>query len=259
VLNIKPIARRFYWRVASFFGKREIVHIEKTENRSTNIFVYSDSRVSASFEKPVIEDLVRSLEDDDIFFDIGANFGRYSCLVGTAVPTAQVFAFEPNPEAASVLRGNLRWNCIDAHVIKTALSNREGETSLDLQEGAERASIQDESGPTSDSITVRMITLDNLLEREGLPHPSVIKVDVEGAELKVIKGMRATLPIKDLRLLYCEVHPHLMKKMGDKESELFAYLDEAGFEVEVIDKRDVQYEDGGSEVQKFIRASRGGE
>lgn len=68
--------------------------------------------------------------------------------------------------------------------------------------------------------------------------------------------MEMTLKGEDLRLLYCGVHPYLMKKMGYEEVNLFERLKDAGFEVEVIDQRDVQYEDGGSEVQKFIRASR---
>nr|WP_272505691.1 FkbM family methyltransferase [Salinibacter ruber] len=203
-----------------------------------------------------MESLLQRLEKKDVFYDIGANFGRYSCLIGKVNPSTQVFAFEPNPEAADFLRENLRWNRVNADVVECALSNCNGEISLNLQEGAERARIQADSGSTSDSVTVRMTTLDNLLERKSLPPPSVLKIDVEGAELKAIEGMEMTLKGEDLRLLYCEVHPYLMKKMGYEEVNLFERLKDAGFEVEVIDQRDVQYEDGGSEVQKFIRASR---
>jgi FkbM family methyltransferase len=256
--KIKRIIRKVYWKTVSVIGQRSIIHIEKKDNRSTNIFVNKSGSVDVSFEEKAIKNLIQNLRDDDTFYDIGANFGRYSCLVGEVRPGVRILAFEPNHEVASLLRENLRWNRVntDVDVFEYALSNREGKTSLDIQEGAERARIQAESRATSDSIEVQMITLDDLLEQESLPPPSVIKIDVEGAELKVIEGMDTTLKDDHLRLLYCEVHPYLMQKMGDEEESIFAKLNQAGFEVEVIDQRVVQYADGEEEVQKFVRARR---
>ncbi|MCS4149400.1 FkbM family methyltransferase [Salinibacter ruber] len=251
----KNIARWIYSQSASVICEEDVIYVFKSGERISKV-VHKNQCVSANSESEVMESLLQRLGKKDVFYDIGANFGRYSCLIGKVHPSTQVFAFEPNPEAADFLRENLRWNRVNADVIEYALSNCNGEISLDLQEGVERARIQADSGSTSDSVTVKMTTLDNLLERESLPPPSVLKIDVEGAELKVIEGMEMTLKGEDLRLLFCEVHPYLMKKMGDEEMNLFARLKDSGFEVEVIDQRDVQYEDGGSEVQKFIRASR---
>ena len=215
-----------------------------------------DLTVAANSEQIVAQDLIRSLRSTDVFYDVGANFGRYSCLVGAVHPEVNIIAFEPNPEAVSFLRKNLNWNRVRARVLEIALSSREEIVTLDVDEGPERARISIDGDASARSVQVQTSRLDRVLESGNLLPPSVLKLDVEGAELKVLEGMEKTLRSDDFRLLYCEVHPHLMGKMGDEAASLYSLLSDVGLEVQVLSERKVEYADGGREIQKFIRAHR---
>ena len=91
--------------------------------------------------------------------------------------------------------------------------------------------------------------LDTLQTEENLPKPTVVKIDVEGAEMKVLHGMEQLLD--SVEILYCEI-PHSMLANGKVSGEdvrnlLLTY----GFELEVLDERE-----GGNEFVKATRSDR---
>jgi arsenate reductase-like glutaredoxin family protein len=69
-----------------------------------------------------------------------------------------------------------------------------------------------------------------------------MKIDVEGAELKVLSGLEGILQNnRELRTIYCEVHPDLIKNYGRTAEEIKKLLEESGFEVKKIHNREGQY------------------
>lgn len=87
---------------------------------------------------------------------------------------------------------------------------------------------------------------DALVSGDDVPKPTVIKIDVEGAESLVIEGMKESLASEQCRLLYCEVHPSSdedpsIDDFGSSESELRELIHELGFDIEVIEQRERTY------------------
>lgn len=200
-----------------------------------------------SGERPVIENVLRSLNPDDTFYDIGANVGTYTCFSASKLGPDRTIAFEPEPENATRLQENLELNNLDAKIVEVALSDTDGTTSLALK-GNEAGEGEHTIATDGEVETVEVETArgDSIIEQHDLPAPTVVKIDVEGAELSVLRGLQETIR-ENCRLVYVEVHPEKIMDFGGEASEVNEFLTEAGFEVTEIAQR-------GNEV--FLRASK---
>ena len=199
-------------------------------------------------ERPVIEDVVPRLQEDDVFYDIGANVGTYTCFAASKLGPDGAFAYEPEPANANRLRENLKLNGLDAEVIEVALSDTDGRTVELALSGGEAGEGEHAIATSTDGETIKVETArgDTIIERRDLPKPTVVKVDVEGAELSVLRGLEGTLS-ENGRLAYVEVHPEKITGFGDRPSEVTEFLSELGFKTTEIAHR-------GNEV--FLRASK---
>lgn len=146
-----------------------------------------------STEALVQEALRRLLGPGDVVYDIGANVGFFAvlaaCLVGSS---GAVVAFEPLPSTAVALRRNAAPNGF-AHVTVVALAvgRATGAAKLALRKestGA-RLAAPGETGPTVD---VEVVAIDDLVGSGAIRPPAPGSIDVQGAELEAIVGMRLT-------------------------------------------------------------------
>lgn len=234
-----------YYRLLYYVSDDEL-QVEVADARAKfRISNYSESNQfhgNLRLERPMLKDLLETVEPEDIVFDIGANVGLYSCLVGDQLNSGHVVAFEPDPENARRLQDNLTSNDVRADIQEVALSDAEATATLRLEETGEageggnvlHAGSTDESDGTGRTVDVRMTRGDQLVDEDEVPQPTVLKVDVEGAELRVLEGLRETLADEQCRLVYCEVHPGLLSEQGRSPSELRETLEAAGFETERI-------------------------
>lgn len=140
--------------------------------------------------------LVRRLSDV-IFVDVGANIGFYTVVVGREPMVEQVHAFEPMPRAASEVRANVRANLADRQVTvhQVALSDQPG--FLDF---AVRGPLAGDNGVLADAIPGRTDYVVEAVPSERLDtvlaatdRHIVLKVDVEGHELSMLRGAERTL------------------------------------------------------------------
>lgn len=160
-------------------------------------------------ESTMLTDLLCELEPDDVFWDVGAHVGIYSCFAANVLPEHRITAFEPLPENLVRLRTNLTYNDATPFTLDCALSNESGTAQFDSPsfsrtDWGARASLARDPG--ENAITVPIRTGDKLIANGAIPPPTVVKIDVEGAELPVIEGMEAALSHDRCRLIYCEVH-----------------------------------------------------
>ena len=159
--------------------------------------------------------LERHLGPADVFLDIGANLGFYTMLAATRTSgRGRVHAFEPHP----VLLAHLRESCVLNNftdvvtVAPYAVSGRDGEIlTLHLPRNTEHLGIASlyphgylDDGP---SVSVPTITIDAHVATDAAPGDCVVKIDVEGAELDVLKGMKRLLSTARVKLLIIEVSP----------------------------------------------------
>jgi FkbM family methyltransferase len=141
--------------------------------------------------EPDVQDaLARELSDGMVAYDIGANIGFFTMIAARAVgPQGRVLAFEPLPENVRWLRHNADIN--DFRQIEI----------VDAAVGAAAGTVGFESGATdvwarvSDSgeHRVRVLSIDDGIAEGSLPVPDVVKIDIEGAEVEALDGMRETL------------------------------------------------------------------
>lgn len=135
------------------------------------------------------------LKPGGVFYDLGANIGFYSTLAGGLVgPSGAVYAFEPFPESAARARHNAQLNGF-AHVqvIESALSDVNGTVRFALQDKSASHRIDAQDTTTLSGIEVPSVTLDTAIAQHGLRPPSLIMIDIEGAEFAAIRGMTQTL------------------------------------------------------------------
>lgn len=172
----------------------------------------------------VSESLWRLVELGDEVVDVGANIGYFSVLLSRRVGSqGRVNSFEPNPQILDLLKENLQSrNNIELHAV--ALSDREQESSLFAPENYEAnrglASLNQQG--SKKIATVGLKTLDSFQLR-----PRVMKMDVEGHELQVLKGARDTL----ISLEHIVFEDHDLSGNGVAE-----FLNSQGFEIYYLQK-----------------------
>ena len=161
--------------------------------------------LTGTHEIQVQQAFIRSLRAGDRVWDVGANIG-YLALVAARIvgPTGTVLAIEPDPQCAEAVRRNAALNDLRQVDVVEAAAARAGGTA-DLVVVRDRlwtrlASVGDhhESERTA---RVRTIALDDV----EAPPPTLVKIDVEGAELDVVAGMSRLL--REARpIVVCEMH-----------------------------------------------------
>ena len=165
------------------------------------------------FEVDETEIITKVLPHVDVFVDIGANLGYYTCLALQS--GKRVIAFEPQQQNLQCLFQNLTANGWEesAEVFPLALSERPGLLTLYGASGPSASLIKNWAGYSSRfKKIVPVSTLDNVLVGRFLGKQLFIKMDVEGAEFQVLKGALSTLsitpkPIWLLEVCLEEFHP----------------------------------------------------
>lgn len=206
-----------------------------------NVTTISEYRRLKNFkdEQDIIRAIMEEVGTEDAFWDIGANIGTHSCFVGRQ-NNCQIYAFEPFSENAESLRKNFELNQINGEVFELALMNENSEMKIEAESGEAgegKVHISDKG-----DVTIDVVKGDHLIKTRNLQTPNVIKIDIEGAELEVLKGLENTLENDKCRTLFIELHPDRIPKFSDQnESKILNLLTEYGFEVEKLDGKRREY------------------
>jgi FkbM family methyltransferase len=181
--NILKDRLSIHSRVRLFFGEDMYITFPPYYDvKFYGAYVVSDAEVRMT------KYLIKTLKKGDIFFDIGANQGYYSILASALVGNfGKVYSFEPDPRNISVLMKNKRENVV---VIEKAVNDSSGKLDFYSVVGISGVSSFDVkyiSEYRYRKIQVEAITLDFFCSSEKIV-PNYIKIDVEGAEEKVLVG-----------------------------------------------------------------------
>ena len=179
------------------------------------------------------EVLGRYLKAGHVFYDIGANIGFYTVIgAHLAGEMGHVYAFEPFPEAIASVCKNVALNAFtNVTVEEAAVSDTEGfvRFALDEQSAKNKISKDGQTASNGDaakdapSIEVRLLSIDTYRRATKARLPDVVMIDVEGAEVDVLRGMKETLR-ESRPVILCEVH-WLGEKMEACFNELLKPLD----------------------------------
>jgi FkbM family methyltransferase len=177
------------------------------------------------------------LKDGGVFLDIGANFGLWSCILGT-IPNVECLCVEPFAREFLRLQQNIRLNpTIKAKLFNLALDNSshilEMKDFIPGNSGTVRVLLNDRH-PGSDCHSVAATTLQNILAHSGTNAVHLIKIDVEGYEIPILEGLDWQSSFRPKNII-TEFTDYSSRAKGKGRSTLFEFLTNQGYKGFTID------------------------
>lgn len=181
------------------------------------------------FESSETQLLLSFVKEDSVVVDIGANIGWYSILLGRAAPRGRVIAFEPIPSTLAFLRKNLALNKTpNVDIREHGLSDEDKDLVFFFHPHLSGATSAANLLDNKDAIEVRahVHRMDNILASE--PRIDLLKCDVEGAEIFVIRGGLQTIS-RTKPVLFIEMLRKWSAKFGYHPNEIIDLLGTIGY------------------------------
>ena len=234
-------SRFYYFKYKGY----KTINLDNLEIKISINHFLGDYREVNFFEKNEMDemrDIIQEVRKYGTFLDVGANIGINSIFASNV--SEEVYSIEPHPANSFYLAYNIHLNRSKVELYQCALSDEEGYVEFSgtrgglLADGSAALSeydLPEKSGPgdRSQNAFVKSEIGDKLLDKRNIGIPSVIKIDVEGSEGRVIEGIEDTLNSKECRVVYCEIH-----EGRSKYNRINKILKKHGFSTEVIDSRD---------------------
>jgi FkbM family methyltransferase len=222
---MKAIAFRWPFPVVAKVkgGRRMYVDLRSAVSRG----VY----VKGEFDPAVFEAIQRGLRKDGVFLDIGANVGIYSVqALDFLGQGGAVHAFEIDPRPLKcLLKTKERFGYENLLVHRTAIGATRG--NVQLVRAADSGTSQ--VGGSTLGLTVPMVSLDEWSHGFGLGRVDVIKIDVEGYEMEVLRGAREVVE-RFHPLMVIEADDSLLCRCGASVDDLERFLSSLGYKVETV-------------------------
>lgn len=231
--KINTLGRLFLWKLNQLFLHKpvtvdltpEIKCVCHPDSSFGSLIVYTKFPEYAEMNF-----LYDYLEKDDIFVDVGANIGAYSLIAASKIKTGKIFSFEPSPKALKYLKENIQINNIKhiVTIVDKVVSDKNGFEKFISGKHSEVDRIGGKSDLFHKIKTIPSITLDKFLTIQKIPYVDLIKIDIEGAELKALKGLREFLVRDKVGAILFEINSNC-KDYGYVEDDIFHFLENLGF------------------------------
>lgn len=182
--------------------------------------------------EPAVQDALSQLATrGGVVYDIGAASGFFTLIAARSVTdSGTVVAFEPLPPSVALLRENVNRNGLDqVQIHELALGATDREDILVEGRDVDQAALTSAPrGKTQrgERTTVKVTTVDQLVRLGQVPPPTLIKMDIEGAEIEALQGARKTID---------SFRPTLLVEVHDCWAEFEALMDDFGYSYEIID------------------------
>lgn len=212
------------------FGSDYRMRVNPVDENGRRVFVHgfeASERLTRHF--------VRLLRANDCVLDIGANVGYYTMVAAKLVgPGGCVHAFEASPKTFRWLNANARLNpAADIHVHDKAVTDECGEVTFHTAKEActGYSSIRDLGDGTGSVARVPSVSIDSILDE--LPPVRLVKIDVEGAELLVLRGMTGLIK-RDQPFIIFEIDDEFCHDLGYSAQALCDFLAQRGYDLHRI-------------------------
>ncbi|MGH2707175.1 MAG: FkbM family methyltransferase [Actinomycetota bacterium] len=197
------------------------------------------------YDRSLRDFLVAEARPGDVCVDVGANIGVYALPLARRLKRlggGQVYAFEPGIAAASALRRSIDSAALETiALVPLALGSRRSRMalrqSLWMAESDICAATLFGDGP--EICVADVVAYDQWKSENGVEALDLIKIDVEGGEIEVLRGMGASIQECQPRAIVLEVDTGHLERAGTTVAELHALIDELGYEAEGPNLNDV--------------------
>ncbi len=149
---------------------------------------------------------IDSFEDEKIFYDIGANVGVFS-IYANIKKKMKVYSFEPEPNSFIELYNTIGLNNLNIVPLKIALDfdeNTKYFNMIDFESGISESFLSDKIEKKTNFL-ISTNSLDKVISQKKIKFPNYIKIDVDGNEMNILKGMSKTLENKELKSMLVEI------------------------------------------------------
>lgn len=203
--------------------------------------VVSGALTLGVYENEEIAFFERMIEPEMVFVDVGANVGLYTALALRRMRhPGQIVCVEPDPVSATFLKQTISANQnghqsppVSFHQL--ALSDQPGDVLL-YQNPENKGDNRIYSDPLCpNGISVASDTLDDLLAKEAIAEINLIKIDVQGAEAKVVAGALSVLRKSNDCIMMTEFWPYGLTNCGSNPSAYLIMLEDIGFELYTLE------------------------
>ena len=204
---------------------------------------------TGAWERPSWEAMRSHLSNGSVFIDVGAHIGYYSLKAANVVgASGKVIAVEPSPPTVRELEDNIRASGVTVVSVQPVACS-DAETTVDLyaaprvntgQASLSKANAS-QGGQAVADYRVRARPLDDIVRDAGLTRVDVVKIDVEGAEMLVLKGSAETLARFHPVLMVELIDPQL-RSMGSSDAEVRAWLREQGYAASGVYQDNVEFD-----------------
>ena len=233
------IIRSIVSRISKFIKPQPFL-LKQVNYRGKTFFVNAKEEVGKrliikeEFESYEISCLEKLMRENDVCLDIGGNIGIYSVFMASKAHQGSVISFEPVPINRGILALNIILNGINNVEIKDyAINDHSGTIQFTVCEDAAYSSIiATNRKKEACLLTVPSRTLDDLFAVEGRKI-DIIKIDVEGAELQVLKGGKQLLsdPLLRPRALLIELNHKNQSVYGYRPPDVIRFMKAVGYDV----------------------------
>lgn len=204
--------------------------------------IMDKSYLSRNESHEVVETAINELSEGDVFVDVGANSGYFSFLAAQKVgPKGRVYSFEPSMrEYQRLITGRGLNKANNVILFNVALSEKSDILPFEVSEyhtGLNHIALH--HNHTTKVELVPAFPLDVIMNGQKI---DLLKIDVEGAEMKVLKGCRSLLASQSIKKLIVEITPGFLERFGDSKSDLIGYLESFGYRP-VFQKDEWQYDE----------------
>jgi len=160
--------------------------------------------------EPTEREFVRQwLKPGDVFLDIGANIGLFTIVAARRVgPTGHIYAFEPSLRESNYLRRNLELNHLtNVTIVNCAVDEKSGTAQFAIAIDGGTNSLMKNEHPQQQVESwqsVQVITLDEFIAANNIKRIDLVKIDVEGGEVGVLRGAATLLNSDHPPMVLCE-------------------------------------------------------
>lgn len=170
--------------------------------------------------------LFKLVQTNSVCLDIGSNVGYVGIMMAKIASEGLVVGFEPDPTNFKRLRENIGYNNLsNIRVHNFGLGEQSAQKNMfvNLINRGGNCIIEEQSG-----VEIAIMKLDDFMIREALPRVDLVKIDVEGYELKVLRGGMQMLTTY-FPVLFIEINDDNLQRYGDSPSELVQFLKNMGY------------------------------
>jgi FkbM family methyltransferase len=185
--------------------------------------------VSLGNEEEFIRLLLAEIQPGDVVFDVGSCVGLFA--LHAALRGARVVAFEPDPSYRNHLIRNIRINKLQSSikVVEWAVSDQKDMATLYTDGLGGRSPSLILIGERG-SVLANTDSIDNAIADGRLPLPTLVKLDIEGAEILALRGMKQLLSSKAApRCLFIELHPDFLEGFHSSVDECVTMIESFGY------------------------------